>query len=95
MESPNAPCMDMDDIRDMSVNFHCGGKGDYLAPPPAAGATPQEIADYNMAQHLQQVEQVGAGTVQAMAKIISEEKEDAEARAHRTERSNYILPKRK
>ena len=23
MESPNAPCMDMDDIRDMSVSFHC------------------------------------------------------------------------
>ena len=72
-----------------------GGKGDYLSPPPAAGATPQEIADYNMAQHLQQVEQVGAGTVQAMTKIISEEKGDTEAQAHRTERSNYILHKKK
>jgi len=63
----------------------------YLAPPPA-GASPQEIADYNMAAHLQKVEQVGAGTVQTMTKIITEEKEDAEAQAHRTERSNYALP---
>jgi hypothetical protein len=75
---------------------HAYVSGDYDTPipPNMAGASPQEIADYNMAMALQKVEQVGAGTVQTMNKIITEEKESAEAMAHRTERSNYTLPKK-
>ena len=32
MESPNAPCMDMDDIRDISVSFHCSPTPEMPAP---------------------------------------------------------------
>lgn len=70
--------------------------GDYNTPipPNMVGSSPQEIADYNMAVALQKVEQVGAGTVQTLNKIVTEEKEMAEAMEHRTARSNAHLPKR-
>jgi hypothetical protein len=56
------------------------------------GATPQQIADFKLAKELQKVEQVGAGTAREMGKIVTEEVDEAEAQAHRTERSNYHLP---
>jgi hypothetical protein len=70
---------------------------DYYVPPGAdlsayKGAKPQEIADFQLAQSLQKVEQVSAGTAQTMEKILKEEEEDDVAQAHRTERSNYHLP---
>ena len=67
--------------------------GDGFAPPPR-NAGPQEIADYKLAAALQGVEQVEAGTVQTMQKIVHEEESFEEAQAHRTERSNYHLPKK-
>lgn len=60
-----------------------------VAPPP--NAPPQVIADYKMALELQKVEQVDAGTVRTMQKIVNEEQEEEEAQAHRTERSNYHI----
>ena len=72
--------------------------GDYLPPvgkpgfaAPPAGARPQEVADFKFAAELQKVEQVDAGTVRAMQKIVREEIEEDEAQAHRTERSNYHI----
>jgi hypothetical protein len=56
-----------------------------------AGMTPQQIADYKLAKELQKVEQVGAGTVQEMNKIVTDEVSEAEAQAHRTERSNFHI----
>ena len=56
-----------------------------------AGMTPQQIADYQLAKELQKVEQVGAGTVQEMSKIQTEEQDEAKAQAHRVERSNYHI----
>ena len=74
-------------------------KSDDYVPPPGksedeilAGMTPQQIADYKLAKELQKVEQVGAGTAREMGKIVTEETKEAEAQAHRTERSNYVLP---
>jgi hypothetical protein len=72
-------------------------ESDYRAPgngfvPPPRNAGPQEIADYKLAAELQGVEQVEAGTIQTMKKMVHEEQEVEEAQAHRTERSNYHLP---
>lgn len=55
------------------------------------GATPQQIADYQLAKELQKVEQVGAGTAREMSKIVKEEEQDDDAQANRTERSNYHI----
>jgi len=65
------------------------GPSGFPAPPP--GASPQEIADWKLAQEMQKVEQVDAGTVRTMQKIVHEEQEEDEAQAHRTERSNYHI----
>jgi hypothetical protein len=56
-----------------------------------AGMTPQQIADYKLAKELQKVEQVGAGTVQEMNKIVKGEVSEDTAQAHRTERSNFHI----
>lgn len=77
-----------------SENAYHKSDGDYIvqgysAPPP--GATQQEIADWKLALELQKVEQVDAGTVRTMEKIVHEEQEEEEAQAHRTERSNYHI----
>jgi hypothetical protein len=60
-----------------------------VAPPP--GAPPQVIEDYKLALELQKVEQVDAGTVRTMEKIVKVESQEEEAQAHRTERSNYHI----
>jgi hypothetical protein len=61
----------------------------FVAPPP--GADPQEIADFQLAAGLQKIEQVDAGTVRTMQKIVTEEAQEESAQAHRTERSNYHI----
>lgn len=63
--------------------------GGYVAPfggfvPPPKNATPQEIADYELAQNLQKFEQAGAGTVRTMEKISHEEAQEEEAQSRRT-----------
>lgn len=69
-------------------NAYVKGDNDYL---PAAektedlsGLTPEQRADHMLAKELQKVEQVGAGTVQEMSKIITEEKSEKEAQTLRT-----------
>jgi hypothetical protein len=71
---------------------------DYKAPgskdgfaAPGAGARPQEVADFKLAAEMQLVEQVDAGTVRTMTKIVNEEVNEDTAQAHRTERSNYHI----
>ena len=61
----------------------------YVAPAP--GARPQEIADFQLAAEMQKVEQMDAGTVRTMEKIVKEEVEEDMAHAHRTERSNFHI----
>jgi hypothetical protein len=80
-------------------NAYVKSDGDYLPPmgndeEMLKGATPQQIADYKLAKELQKVEQVGAGTAREMGKIVTEEVEEAESQAHRTERSNYHIPQK-
>lgn len=68
---------------------------DYLAHTEKSevltGATPQQIADHQLAKELQKVEQVGAGTAQQMGKLVQQESTEATAQAHRVERSNYHI----
>jgi hypothetical protein len=71
---------------DYVAHTHTGEKEENLA-----GATPQQIADYQLAKELQKVEQVGAGTAREMSKIVTEEVSEETAQAHRTERSNYHI----
>jgi hypothetical protein len=66
------------------------GGNDKFSPPPQ-GASPQEIADHQMAANLQKFEQVDAGTIRTMTKIVTEETEAETAQAHRTQRSNYHI----
>ena len=78
-------------------NAYVKKDGHYVAPGDndeamLAGATPQQIADYKLAKELQKVEQVGAGTVREMDKIIKEEDEEAEAANRRTGRGVFKLP---
>ncbi|GKY96628.1 hypothetical protein MPSEU_000622400 [Mayamaea pseudoterrestris] len=80
-----------------SENAYKADSGDYngptfVAPPP--GADPQEIADFELAAGLQKLEQVDAGTVRTMQKIVTEEATEESAQAHRTERSNYHIPQK-
>ncbi|KAG7348362.1 hypothetical protein IV203_017067 [Nitzschia inconspicua] len=78
-------------------NAYVKGDNDYVAHSgekdeiDLTGATPQQIADYQLAKELQKVEQVGAGTAREMSKIVTEEVLDETAQAHRTERSNYHI----
>jgi hypothetical protein len=44
-----------------------------------------------MAANLQKFEQVDAGTIRTMTKIVTEETEAETAQAHRTQRSNYHI----
>jgi hypothetical protein len=71
---------------------YMGSGATYAAPP---GSSPQEIADAKLAVELQKVEQVSAGTVREMNKIITEETQEDIAQAHRTERSNYHINQKK
>eukprot|EP00978_Attheya_sp_CCMP212_P018082 scaffold49056_cov47-Attheya_sp.AAC.3 len=66
---------------------------DASAAASMSGARPQEIADAQLAMEMQKLEQVGAGTVQEMQKIINEGKADSESQVLRTGRSNYNKPK--
>jgi hypothetical protein len=61
----------------------------FVAPPP--GAHPQEIADYKLALEMQKVEQMDAGTVRTMQKMVAEEELAEEAQALRTTRSKNTL----
>ena len=79
-----------------SENAYKKTEGEYHAPgtefaAPPKGAQPQEIADFKIAAELQKVEQVDAGTVRTMEKIVTEEIQEDTAQAHRTERSNYHI----
>ena len=69
--------------------------GEYMAPvglaPPPANASPQEIADYKLAVEMQKVEQIDAGTVRTMQKMVHEEEETEEAQKLRTGRSKNTL----
>jgi hypothetical protein len=78
-------------------NAYVKSDGEYLPPGTKTdeellqGATPQQVADFKLAKELQKVEQVGAGTAREMSKIVTEEADEAEAQAHRTERSNFHI----
>jgi hypothetical protein len=83
-----------------SDNAYVKSNGDYMGSgpnyvPPNKDASPQEIADFKMAAEIQKVEQVGAGTVRQMQKIVQEETEEEEANAQRTARSNYHINQKK
>ena len=69
--------------------------GDYSAPtglaPPPPNASPQELADYKLAVEMQKVEQVDAGTVRTMQKMVHEEESAEEAQKLRTGRSKNTL----
>ncbi|KAL7555450.1 hypothetical protein ACA910_020179 [Epithemia clementina (nom. ined.)] len=68
-------------------------EGDYIVPEqgfsPPKNATPQEIADAQLASELQKLEQVDAGTTRTMQKIVKEETEEEKAQTRRTGYSNY------
>lgn len=70
-------------------DFVSSNGDNYAAPAP--GARPQEIADFQLAAEMQKVEQIDAGTVRTMEKIVKEEVEEDQAHAHRTERSNFHI----
>lgn len=79
-----------------SENAYHKSDGEYVPAAagfagPAPGAHPQEVEDFKLAADLQKVEQVDAGTVRTMTKIVKEEQQEEEATAHRTERSNYHI----
>lgn len=61
----------------------------FALPPKNAG--PQEVTDHTLAVQLQKVEQVDAGTVRTMQKMVEEEEEIEETQARRTERSKCTL----
>lgn len=61
----------------------------FAAPPAHAGS--QEIADFKLAAEMQKVEQVDAGTVRTMQKMVAEEEEAEEAQQNRTGRSKHTL----
>jgi len=74
--------------------YHKSDAEGYSAPglaPPPANAGPQEIADYKLAAEMQKVEQVDAGTVRTMQKMVHEEEEAEEAQKLRTARSKNTL----
>ena len=54
-----------------------------------AGVPPGEIEDRKLAMQLQKVEQAGVGTADTVTKMLTEEKELAEAQKHRTEREGF------
>eukprot|EP00934_Nitzschia_sp_Nitz4_P002587 Nitzschia sp. Nitz4//scaffold28_size193895//67882//68445//NITZ4_001647-RA/size193895-processed-gene-0.259-mRNA-1//-1//CDS//3329545928//2577//frame0 len=79
-------------------NAYVHAEGDYLPSGGdrtdaqlLQGATPEQIADYQLAKQLQKVEQVGAGTVREMNKIATEDAVEESAQAHRTAHSGYHI----
>jgi hypothetical protein len=69
-----------------------GDGGDYAAPAvDLRGASPQVIADHKLAASLQKVEQLAAGTGQALEKMIHEKHDDEEAQNLRTTRGKCTL----
>jgi hypothetical protein len=80
-----------------SEHAYTKSDGDYVAPgstgfaPPPAGARPQEVADHQLAAELQKVEQVDAGTVRTMQKMVAEEEHFEAAQTNRTTRSKNTL----
>jgi hypothetical protein len=77
---------------DMAYHKQEGDK--YAAPgfaPPPANARPQEVADYKVAVEMQKVEQIDAGTVRTMTKMVKEEEEAEVAQERRTQRSKNTL----
>jgi hypothetical protein len=83
-----------------SDNAYVKSNGDYMGSgtemvAPGKNASPQEIADFKMAAEIQKVEQVGAGTVREMEKIVHEETQEEEANAMRNARSNYHINQKK
>lgn len=82
-------------------NAYVQSSGEFMPAPGKSdaellkGATPQQIADFQLAKSLQKVEQVGAGTAREMNKIVGEETTDASAQAVRTGRSTYHINQKK
>lgn len=69
-----------------------GDGGDYAAPAvDLRGASPQVVADHKLAASLQKVEQLAAGTGQALEKMIHEKHDDEEAQHLRTTRGKCTL----
>jgi hypothetical protein len=69
-------------------------ESDYVSPgftAPPAHADAQEIADFQLAAAMQKVEQVDAGTVRTMQKMVEEEEHAEEAQLNRTGRSKHTL----
>lgn len=69
-------------------------ESDYSSPgfkAPPHNASPQEIADFKLAAEMQKVEQVDAGTVRTMQKMVVEEEAADSAQALRTTRSKNTL----
>lgn len=69
-------------------------ESDYVSPgfaPPPANAVEQVQADFNLAAEMQKVEQVDAGTVRTMQKMVEEEEAAEEAQLNRTTRSKNTL----
>lgn len=69
-------------------------EGDHLpttefVPPP--NASKKELADFEMAVELQKVEQVGAGTVRTMQRMVKDDDQTEKANANRTDRSKCTL----
>lgn len=61
-----------------------------LASPPA-NAHPQELNDYKLAAEMQLVEQVDAGTVRTMQKMVTEEENAEASQTLRTTRSKNTI----
>ena len=82
-------------------NAYVRGDGEFLPTMQKSdeeilkGATPQQIADFQLAKELQKVEQVGAGTARELGKIVTEETTEKVVQAHRTDRSNYHINQKK
>eukprot|EP00542_Grammatophora_oceanica_P015768 CAMPEP_0194032960 /NCGR_PEP_ID=MMETSP0009_2-20130614/5790_1 /TAXON_ID=210454 /ORGANISM="Grammatophora oceanica, Strain CCMP 410" /LENGTH=192 /DNA_ID=CAMNT_0038673551 /DNA_START=247 /DNA_END=825 /DNA_ORIENTATION=- len=72
-----------------------GKMSDYTPPVgPSPGATPQEVADHNVAVQLQKIEQVSAGTTQTLNHMLDEDKAELEAARLRSGRSNAHVVKK-
>lgn len=60
-------------------------------PVDLKGASPQEIADHNLANTLQEVEKASASTATEAEKILKQTASEEDAQAIRTGRSNYHI----
>lgn len=69
-------------------------ESNYASPgfvPPAQHASAQEVADHKIAAELQKVEQVDAGTVRTMNKLVKEEQAADKSDERRTIRNKHTL----